>query len=550
MMEKWKYNDRYIQSYKIEAKTFEGLEDLIFKAINTRPKFSVNNNEIIIPRIFSSIVGLKDDENIYYDKLFNLKSSLKKYNELFLFFEDVKVEYPTEILSSFNNAWNKVKLFYDIEADNVVSILEQHNLFPAFPNKFLSTQLKENLSGIIDYYFEINQQYIDEEEFKLILLNVIYFLNTYFYDLYKNFDYININPKILYYGNISKEWCYTLIYLSSLGTDIIYINPYTDEILHQSDPFFQFYEKVEQNRKLFPKPFPIGLNFNSVKTETLLAQNELNNYLYNEETGLYKAGQLTNLNINCIHLKTTYDEIFILGKESPTLRPGFKQDGDNVIIPTIFAKIMGVEENRKSFNDKLSQISTLSSSYVYIPENDTNSFEDYNYYQMIKDDIQQRSNKNESWFYDINKLMLSNAWGNFKQLPYNTQKTLAEKICLIINKKIIKQIPYNDIEFLSTILNYGQSEEIVNFLRKYDFKNNSLSVLTILNRALTDNEIILFTLFNLMGIDIIIVSTAMSSDIEQYLPEGLVDIHFLPESDKNYKYKKKFFSNEKIINKW
>lgn len=558
-MENWKYNDKYIQAYKLKIEDIKELNSIIHKPINQRKNFYINNNDIIIPRIFLSLVGIKDVENQYYDNLLKLKNELLEYKELFLFFEnEIKLEANNDIKIRFENTWQKIKLFYDIQAKRVVELLYENGLFPIIPNDALLKQLQDNLEGIIDYYFEISNDSIEEEDFKNILFSVIKFTNQYIPSLVKDYDYININPKVFYYGDIKKTDAYILIYLSSLGVDIIYVNPYSDNALINADPYFQFVQRIENNRKLFPKPFPVAMSIGAIETPTLLAQNEIRQLLYNEQTGLYAQGQLTNLTVNCVHLKTTYDEIYIVGKEAPALRHGFKQDDKMTIIPTIFAKIMGVETNKKEFNNKISELLQNENSTIYLPTQQF-GFKNQEYMEKIISDFSNRCKIDANWFYNTDKLMLSECWGNFKSLPYNTQKILAEKMCLIVNKKIIKlessldftlnAFPKEELALFSLMLLLGESEWLINFLKNYDLSNNSPTIISVSKRSLNWLEILLFLLLNLMGTDVIIINTTCSADIENYILPQLFDVHYLENNSEEYSYKKKFFGTENIINK-
>lgn len=552
-MENWKYNDKFIQSYNLKIEDLEKLDSVLYKSVNQRKNFHINNNDIIIPRLFLSLVGIKDVENEYYDKLFDLKKNLEQYNDLFLFFENgIKISKDVGIKTKFENVWNRIKLFYDIEADKVVQLLYEHNLFPRIPNDALFKQLQENLEGIIDYYFEVSNDSISEEEFKNILLSVVEFINQYIPDLVKDYDYININPKILYYGNIRKNDAYILLYLSSLGMDIIYVNPYTDEELVKADPYLQFIQRIENNRKLFPKPFPISKNIGSIETPALIAQNDLREYLYNEETAMFQSQQLNQLTMSPVHLKTTYEELFIWLKEAPSMRPGFSKTNNSVIIPTIFSKVHGIKENEREFTKSIKKLLTNKDTFLYLPDNNKDVFVDWEIEEIIEKNINMFKN-DDKWYYHLEKLQSSNLWGNFKKLSLHMQRNLMEKICLIISKDLIKIPPEllgnvpKELFILTCLLMLNLNEKWVEIIRNYDYGENAPSIISISRRKLSIYEILWFTLSNLLGINIVIFNTLSQADIEQYINIDLLDIHYLENSNSDYEYKKSLFGNEEII---
>ena len=323
-MANWEYNNKYIQSYNLKIKNIQELEKYIHTSTNLRPNFNVLNSDIVIPRIFVSIVGIENSENEYYDKILDLKNALSSYNDLFLFIDSMEVNLNAHLTTKFEEAWNKVRLYNDIQSNQVIKIFKEFNLFPKLPNKYLEKQISDNLEGIIDYYFEVSHDLVDELEMKNILLTIIHFLNFNFFVFFKEFDYVSKNPKIMYYGDINKSLCYTLIYFSSLGVDIIYLNQYSDKELLNADPFFQFFHRIEYSRKLFPKPFPTAKTIQTIETPASLAQTEIRRFLFNEETKMYMDKQLNSSKMHSVHLKTTYDEIGIWIKDEKTVRHGFK----------------------------------------------------------------------------------------------------------------------------------------------------------------------------------------------------------------------------------
>ena len=84
-------------------------------------------------------------------------------------------------------------------------------------------------------------------------------------------------------------------------------------------------------------------------------------------------------------------------------------------------------------------------------------------------------------------------------------------------------------------------------LRLYDYVNNAPAIITLSNNPLTWDECLLLLLTNLIGIDVVVINPSGMADIENYIIEDLLDIHYLENQSTNFKYKRKFFSDEKII---
>ena len=105
-----------------------------------------------------------------------------------------------------------------------------------------------------------------------------------------------------------------------------------------------------------PEPFPNEKRSRKA-TVAYRASKEIETILNHEGSGLYKPWQLRDYTPSSVTLKTTYDELFILGKEKAMIRPNFEVKAGVVKIPSIFAKIQGVSSNRKEYWERLHLLS-------------------------------------------------------------------------------------------------------------------------------------------------------------------------------------------------
>ena len=112
-----------------------------------------------------------------------------------------------------------------------------------------------------------------------------------------------------------------------------------------------------------PEPFPTEKRSRKA-TVAYRASQEIESILNHEGSGLYKPWQLRDYTPSSVTLKTTYDELFILGKEKAMIRPNFEVKDGVVKIPTIFAKIQGVSSNRKEYWERLHSLSKLENSLL------------------------------------------------------------------------------------------------------------------------------------------------------------------------------------------
>ena len=107
-----------------------------------------------------------------------------------------------------------------------------------------------------------------------------------------------------------------------------------------------FLSWIDEQQLTFIHQFPENscLNRFQLKKEVekqplpIVHQKKLKSILNQEGSGLYKPWQLRDYTPSSITLKTTYDELFILGKEIAMVRPEFEVKNGEVKIPSIFAK--------------------------------------------------------------------------------------------------------------------------------------------------------------------------------------------------------------------
>ena len=105
-----------------------------------------------------------------------------------------------------------------------------------------------------------------------------------------------------------------------LGCDIVIFHPEGKDILAGfiDEGIFTHHFPNKQPAEPFPKE-----KRSRQTTVAYRASREIETILNQEGSGLYKPWQLRDYTPSSITLKTTYDELFILGKEIAMVRPGF-----------------------------------------------------------------------------------------------------------------------------------------------------------------------------------------------------------------------------------
>lgn len=537
-MEKWSLNNRRISTYNIieENKVFEELN----KKVSERNNFSYNNDTVIVPRYFYRFIGIKDEEAEYYNDLYDLNKNLSKYNKLYTSFtEGLEDKIDNNFLRELNIIWSKLLSLSEITSNSIVNMLDLENLLPDFPNSILSRQIRTNLEGLLDYYFEVNNNEIDPNEFKQLLFYLIFWVQLYFEKLFMDFDYISYNPKILFYGDIAKEEIYFLIFVSSLGCDILYYNPRRDCDFFIVDPDNVFSIKKDLGRKANIEPFPTSKRATRTKTVTKQASEEIQEALFSNETYTYKPWQFADYSTQSVTLKTTYDEIFILAKEKARFRSGWEVADHTTYIPNIFAKVKGVHSNMSEYWKKMHNLMDLKHTLFFkeLPISKQNNQNRYNEYWACLDG-QGRLSEDK---------MLHSNWWPYSYLPSNIQKLISNRISELCYKprmkyKGNKNYEEFQVEIFSHLIDI--EEKFLKILQKFDFPQDIPKIIVYNNEHngdLTFHDAIILSFLNSMGLDIVVFNPSGHNDIENHVEEEYYDIHRLEEIEFDLPFKEKSF---------
>jgi hypothetical protein len=534
-MEKWSLNKLDIEAVHTE------LTDDIVRDLKTpvaqRKNFRHNPYVVTIPRYFYRFIGIKSNEEDYYERLYRLDKELIKYGNLYRRYDnglDKNISLMTQ--NKLGEIWGKIVPSPEMDTSYLISLMIDNNLMPVLSNTVLLEQVKSYFKGLLDYYVKLNNNEL-EESIKLIVNYCAHWMQIYIADLFSNFDYIGINPKILFYGDITKEECFFLNLLSTLGCDILYFNPNNSGLFNEVDKYNSFSKEILYSMRRELKPFPEGIR-ERVKTTAYSAKEELNRTLFSEESSFYRPWQFSDYSIKAITLKTTYEEINLWGKEKAMIRDGWKIENRRVYIPNIFAKINGTHSDIDKYWKEVNEIICQKNAMFYykkLPIIDVVPLE-YGKYEYVFPDEPYSE-------FDVEKLLRA-PWWKYKELRTGLQRTIAEKIRDVCIHPLVMNIGDEDerdfqVDIFSVLINlelpfqqllqgFDYPEEVPKIIIYNNEKNGNLSY----------EDCIMLTFMNSMGVDIVIYNPSGYTDIENYIYQELYDIHRLEKVSFNLEYKK------------
>ncbi|SCN25847.1 hypothetical protein N3C_2552 [Clostridium sp. N3C] len=528
-----------ISKLDIQALNSELTDDLILDLktpVKDRRDFKYNSYVVSIPRYFYRFIGVKTNEENYYDFLYRLDREFKNLTSAYLkFSQGLDRNISLNNQNKLNEIWKNINSQAGINTFLIISELDSNGLIPSISNPALTLQIKNYFKVMLDYYINTRTN-LNIEEFKLILNYGVHWLNLYGKTLLDNFDYLNVNPKVLYYGDITTEESFFLIFLSMVGCDILYFNPRAAGTLSEVDKFHAFSREVIYLNRGDIKSQPWEPK-DRKRTTAYSAREELNKTLFEEGGAFYRPWQLSDHNIQAVTLKTTYEEINLWAKEKALVRDGWKVENNTVYIPNIFAKISGTHEDIDKYwqevNEIIGQQNTLFINKLPIIE----------VVPLEYGKLQQVYPAQSKEGFNTSKLIEA-SWWKYKELRVGLQKTMAEKIKQLTLNPIIYNLdnqPTRDfqVDIFSVLINLDTS--ILQLLQKFDYPEE-VPKIVIYNNEKNGNvsyeDCIMLSFLNAMGVDILIYNPSGYTDIERYIYSDMYDLHHLEDVSFNLNFKK------------
>jgi hypothetical protein len=510
--------------------SYENWQGLLRKPLSERPEFSLENGTIHIGQVVGKFLGIPVDTDDYYNQLFD-----------YVYSSDLNLHLLSEetLDKSINNThFQAIQRVLNINREQRLSInrftafLDGEQLLLKSTNPPIHRKLREAMIKTLELFTKQEQDGTANQDLRRVLVDLVKWSINHLKPLLEDADPTTQMPKFLWFGDANKSQRYFVYYLLSLGCDLVIFHPEGKDILADliQDEIFTHQFQTTQKAEPFPKE-----KRNRKTTVAYRASREIETILNQEGSGLYKPWQLRDYSPSSITLKTTYDELFILCKETAMIRPDFSVGNGQVKIPSLFAKIHGVSKNRKEYWDRLQALTELENSLLIqqlpftIP-----SSSDFRFHY--------RNALGRDGVLNIDKMMEGHYWP-YSFLPAGLQKGIAVAVRTICEKPQMKPLPMEREEELKVYL-FTQAmfmpKIIIQMLEKFDYSQHVPKLIIFNNELsgrLSRSDAALILLLNHFGIDIIIYNPPGHNDIETFLDESLYDTHWLDEVVFNLEYK-------------
>lgn len=470
-------------------------------------------------------------------------------------FRDYLKEYQNNVFQSRINDWS----VYHLEVQGCDDISEYRMELSSFWKMIESVQrpcllIDKNLSNLNSDELSWFDSKLKNSDFEDILNDYTMFHNTGIaYDVYmafetlvskkkfnsetvrKNYEILmkgwmvkylevlykqsNVLPVVIIFGEVSGKTLDFLELLSCLPVDIIIFNPFKVVEDCYSDLNYHTIKlsHSEDDIKEFPKDIQMGMS----NTVAYQAERELDTLLYNDDL-LFRTKQF--MDVEPLVLRTTFDEIGILWNEPARFRPNFKTLGNSVVVPNIFAKINGVNEDYGEFLQKIKGPNTIiyenfdnmnvDISRIVQPSLcvDGRDFKTFLKSVVFRDKIDyERIVKSPYYRYNI--------YSN------EVQALLLSKIKKLLSMQWCPNMTQNKIyDILLSV--YSLPMNILQQIQQYDFTGNIPKIVYFISdtNMVTFKDSVVIMLCKLLGFDVLFIVPTGYNVIENNIDQSLFNI--------------------------
>jgi len=355
-------------------------------------------------------------------------------------------------------------------------------------------------------------------------------------------------PIIMYYGNPTADDVFFLCYAQRCGFDVICISPDKSCLsMFERCPFADKLQKHQLPQSRPVMPFPERMVKEKIATVAYSAERELDSALYGGDT-IFRDRQFDKM--DSAVLRTTLDEIFLLWDQPAKFRSGFAVRGDRVIVPTIFAKLSGVEDgNLKAYWRQVEDMVTPLTRYIIkSPSYKRPSSAMFNTYTR---------------FISGNRIdtqgLMKSPLNKYSFLSESLQELIFEKMQAVIDDGMLE---FDDpAEAVCYVIHAGlnMDRELLRILQKFDFTKDIPKVIVVdsIEEPFSKLECVQLLLLSYLGFDVLILSPSGYRDIEAFVLDDAFETHTLnefkynvsvprfktPDEAKYRKQKNSFFKN-------
>ena len=313
--------------------------------------------------IFARYIGTEESKN-YPDVLATLFHQSTEYADKTLLFDGEIPIGEAKVVAYFSEQLQNIDIYHI--ADEDVELFEDK---PDWNKKYADA-----LRYIITLAFQKEDFFNDNIKRNFIKKQIVW---SYHYLRANNLVLDDsINPKCIYYGDITRHEIYFLIMLYRMGFDVLYLNPLREEFWCEIET--EGLSQLHKYRQMLPirtiKEYSQeGAVLEQVQSSMFQIERELESQLYAD--GVYKPWQFRKGTTDPVFFHGTLIDLTSNFHEPAKVRMGFSVKEQTVKVPHFFQKIEGEYEDREKYIELIKELKQgnhtlfIGSGESLIPQN-------------------------------------------------------------------------------------------------------------------------------------------------------------------------------------
>ncbi|MGI2327944.1 YceG family protein [Planococcus sp. YIM B11945] len=535
-----------VQLQPVRVRTWdpEKVGEWLNKPIVEHSETKIEEETITYPQLFAEFLGMPLDADDYFASIYELIEASQ--GRAIRLSDNLNKQIAPDRLKAMQDLFEMNTKERGLSPNRIVAFMDGKGLLPKLKDAGLNRHLRVNMIAILKEFREQSAGNTTHSSFRRIATDLVKWTFNHIEPEIDKLSFEKGLPAFLWYGSATESQKWFLKYAASFGFHIVVFDPkgerWFEKIVNKDDVHTHSFQINAETVLPFPeeKPQRIG-------TVAYRATQEVDRLLHHEDSGLYKPFQFKSYLTRSIRLKTTLDEAFMLAKERAMVRPSFAVERGTVVIPVVFAKVMGIEKDRKRFWDNIHNLTEredtrLIRSFPFIEERKGN--QQFHY----------RSALGKDGRLDPEKMKTAH-WWKYSKLPNGLQTAICDAIARHVEKPMLIPQPgesFEDLQLYAFSQSMSLPDSVIQLIQLFDYPQ-FVPTLLFYNEEkdgeLSRADANAIALVHTFGIDVIVINPQGHQDIERWIETEDIDMHWLDERSFNEPYREPSVV-KKIFRKW
>ncbi|MCT6930185.1 MAG: YceG family protein [Lysinibacillus fusiformis] len=476
--------------------------------------------QISFSRIALRVLGVPIEEDEYFNSLFTLSQNQNIHilsEELNKHIEQKDFQAIQQILSQHQQTPKGLTI------NRLVAMMYGYQLIPKHDDSTMNRHLQLTTIKVIELFQHQQSLGLLSSEFRRFLIDLVKWLKNHWIQWAKALKPTDDFPKVVWYGEATVSQRYFLLLLMELGCDVLIFHPAKVDEFAEVDPTDTFSVSYSYTSQTTLQPFPDKPRDRQA-TVGYRSSQHFEQLMHDQQSGVYRPWQFKDFMPRSLTLRMTYDDIFIYAKEKALVRPQFDINGNEVVIPVIFAKISGVSSQREEYWHLMHQL-LINPQTIFVQEFPFTKTSKANFHFHYKHCLVNGE-------LSVERIIQSD-WWQYGELSLELQQAIAHTIKTSCEQPMLKQQPNETLYDLQLFL-FKQltmiPQEILRLLQSFDYSQEIPKIVLYQapqQPALSREDIALLAFLNRFGMDIVFYNPTGQLDLEKHLQEDTYDVQRL-----------------------